>query len=195
MKDINTISKASVEWFSKNNLDCDYTKVTNSTQDLAKKEAFNLSSTLKLYIADYQSCGRGRVNDRVWTSKAGDNFLSTWSWNFTQTNITTTLSEKIGNQVILACKKTWPHLDWNLNLPNDIYLNNKKTAGLLIDILNQGDKNRLLIGFGFNIYSFPDNLNNKSTNLSGQTDFNINDWDAFLKALFENWNKLLKKNI
>lgn len=194
MKALNTISESSLQWLNKNNLAYAYTKTTSSTQDIAKEEAFKLNTNLKLYITDYQAQGRGRIDNRVWTSKAQDNFLSTWSWNFPHTNITPILSEKIGKQVILSCKKTWPQLNWKLKLPNDIYLNNKKIAGLLIDILNQGNKNRLLIGFGFNIYSSPVNLNNISTHLSQETTLPIN-WEVFLETLFKNWQELLKTNL
>lgn len=194
IKVINTLSASSLQWLNKNNITYAYSKTTDSTQNLAKAEAFKLDTNLKLYIADYQSQGRGRINNRVWTSKAQDNFLSTWSWNFPHTNISSTLSKKIGEQVVLACKKTWPQPHWKLKLPNDIYLNNKKVAGLLIDILNQGNKNRLLIGFGFNIYSSPVNLNNVSTYLSQEVALPIN-WEVFLEALFKNWQMLLKTKL
>lgn len=185
------ISTPSLHWIKKNNLSYSYCKTTNSTQDLAKKEAFELNNNFKFYITDYQTQGRGRISNRAWTSKAEDNFLSTWSWDFSDKIISPLLSETIGNQVVLACKKTWPQLPWRIKLPNDIYLKDKKIAGLLIDILNQGSKNRLLIGLGFNIYSSPANLQKVSTHLSKEVKEPLQ-WESFLDSLFQNWKQLLK---
>lgn len=188
----NNINTSSLKWLKKHNLNYSHTKSTKSTQNLAKLEAFNLKVGLKIYITDYQTNGQGRSDKKTWLSTAEHNFLSTWSWDFNNENIAPSLSEKIGQQIILSCKQTWPKLNWHLKLPNDIYLNNKKVAGLLIDILNQGKQSRLLIGFGFNVYSSPNNLeNNISTDLQKETEQPI-DFLVFLDNLYKNWIQLLK---
>ncbi|MBE8162758.1 MAG: hypothetical protein HAW63_02080 [Bdellovibrionaceae bacterium] len=194
IKPVNTVGEFSLRWAKQNNLTYDYSKFTKSTQDLAKAEAFKLNTNLKLYITEYQEQGRGRIDKRTWISKAEDNFLSTWSYKFLPTNILPSLSEQIAQQVIISAKKTWPNLPWKLQLPNDIYINDKKIAGLLIDILNQGKQNRLLIGLGFNIYSSPENLATTSTCLFKETSLPMEKWQIFLDSLFCNWKKLLAKN-
>lgn len=185
-----SIAALSIDWANSKQLLQSYTKRLSSTQDVARTEAFSLNSAFKLYVTDEQTQGRGRLRDRSWLSKSEDNFLSTWSWDYSKKNITTLFSRHIAEQVILACQSAWPQLNWQLKLPNDILLNNKKIAGLLIDLLNQADHTRLLIGFGFNIYSCPDNLQNTSTYLNKEDDWH-NHWPIFLSHLYNNWDQFI----
>lgn len=189
-----SISTLSINWAQDKQLLQSYTKCTSSTQDLAKKEAFNLKKNFKLYLADEQTKGRGRLSGKSWLSKPKDNFLSTWSWDYSKKNISVLFSKRVAEQVILACQDTWPKLDWKLKLPNDILLNDKKIAGLLIDLLGQADSTRLLIGFGFNVYSCPDSLQDSSIYLNKQNNLQSDlqkHWPIFLSYLYKNWQQLI----
>ena len=69
-----------------------------------------------------------------------------------------TLSPLVGLALYKACSGTWPFLNWNLKAPNDLYISNKKVAGLLIETVTQGDDIRLLVGLGLNVLATPDQV-------------------------------------
>ncbi|HHR6132301.1 TPA: bifunctional biotin--[acetyl-CoA-carboxylase] ligase/biotin operon repressor BirA [Providencia alcalifaciens] len=102
-------------------------------------------------LAEYQSAGRGR-RGRQWISPFGCNlYLSTY-WKLEQGPaaaiglslvvgivIAETLNELCGNKV----KVKWP---------NDLYMNDKKLAGILVELTGKtGDAAHIIIGVGINI--------------------------------------------
>ncbi|EKT62091.1 bifunctional biotin--[acetyl-CoA-carboxylase] ligase/biotin operon repressor BirA [Providencia alcalifaciens] len=102
-------------------------------------------------LAEYQSAGRGR-RGRQWISPFGCNlYLSTY-WKLEQGPaaaiglslvvgivIAETLNKLCGNKV----KVKWP---------NDLYMNDKKLAGILVELTGKtGDAAHIIIGIGINI--------------------------------------------
>ncbi|HGN0870433.1 BirA family biotin operon repressor/biotin-[acetyl-CoA-carboxylase] ligase [Providencia alcalifaciens] len=102
-------------------------------------------------LAEYQSAGRGR-RGRQWISPFGCNlYLSTY-WKLEQGPaaaiglslvvgivIAETLNKLCGNKV----KVKWP---------NDLYMNDKKLAGILVELTGKtGDAAHIIIGVGINI--------------------------------------------
>lgn len=151
------IGQVTSQWAESNHLFVSYKSQMDSTNALAKKEAFEenlLEEPLCVYLTDHQSAGRGRGAHSWVDAQSGSSLLSSWSF-LLKVKPQPTVSCLVGLAVYRACSTTWPFLPWNLKAPNDIYIGDKKVAGLLLESLIQGDDVRLIIGFGFNVTSSP----------------------------------------
>ena len=92
----------------------------------------------------------------------------------------------MGLALYRAANSTWPFLNWNLKAPNDLYIGNKKAAGILLETLSQGDDQRLLIGLGLNVISHPAEVETSTSiaeELSKATPLLAQDWICFLERL------------
>ena len=146
------------QWAENNHLYVDYQASQVSTNSSAKAEAFTEKTAedfLCLYLADHQTAGRGR-NTNSWVNETpGSSLLSSWSY-LLGTKPQPTTSCLIGLAVYRACSTTWPFLAWNLKAPNDIYIGEKKIAGILLENVAQGDQVRLIVGLGMNFTASPE---------------------------------------
>lgn len=100
-------------------------------------------------IAEHQTKGRGKYG-RKWYSPFGYNLYFSIYWNFKNNNnnflqlslvIAIIIAESLKNLGIKNIKVKWP---------NDIYLNNKKLAGILIEVINNNLFKSIIIGIGIN---------------------------------------------
>jgi len=149
------IGVITASWAEMHNISCDYTKSTESTNDDAKEDAFNGLDAIQLYVTDEQTQGRGRGNNTWSTPPAGSSLLSSWSF---QSSVIPTpyITSMIGLGLFHAARATWPFLNWNLKAPNDLYIDDKKIAGLLIETVTQGHQHRIIVGLGLNVFAHPD---------------------------------------
>lgn len=154
------IGKVTSQWAENNHLFASYQPQLDSTNALAKEEAFAeelLAESLCIYLTDHQTAGRGRGQNSWIDSRPGSSLLSSWSYLLGVKPQPTT-SCLIGLAVYRACSTTWPFLAWNLKAPNDIYIGDKKIAGILLENVIQGDEVRLIIGLGLNVTSSPESV-------------------------------------
>jgi len=154
------IGKITAKWAENNHLFAAYSAQVESTNSLAKEEAFAenlLEEALALYVTDHQTSGRGRSKNVWLDNKPGSSLLSSWSF-LLDIKPQPTTSCLIGLAVYRACSATWPFLAWNLKAPNDIYIADKKVAGILLENVMQGDEVCLIIGLGFNVTSSPEGI-------------------------------------
>jgi len=164
-------------------LECD------STNNFAKEYKYDFSEPL-LFLTDYQNLGRGRGTNK-WTSpKQGTAFLSTWSIELSASP-QPIASPLIGLTLYTSCKENWPELNWSLKAPNDLYISDKKVAGLLIENLNWSKKNRLLIGLGINVLQSPELETSGSLQSFCKKPIEQEVWFSFL----DTWNIHLNKVI
>lgn len=176
-------------WAKSNNLYVEYKSSMSSTSDLAKSKAFEeelLDEAVCLFLTDTQSAGRGR-GTHTWTSpQAGSALLSSWSY-LLNVNPQPSFAALVGLAVYRALSSTWPFLNWSLKAPNDIYLNSKKVAGILLENVVQGDETRAIIGLGLNVFNSPANLD-ISTSIAEELPSGVpllgQDYMAFLDRLF-----------
>lgn len=148
------------QWAEGNHLYVSYSKEMESTNSLAKEEAFAenlMEESLCLYVTDHQTAGRGRGKNSWLDARPGSSLLTSWSFLLGIKPQPTT-SCLIGLAIYRACSTTWPFLPWNLKAPNDIYLGEKKVAGILLENVAQGDEVRLIIGLGLNVTASPDEV-------------------------------------
>jgi BirA family biotin operon repressor/biotin-[acetyl-CoA-carboxylase] ligase len=183
------IGEVTHHWAKKQNIASEYFKIIESTNLKAKEDAFNENSFnehLIVYFAEAQSAGRGRgQNSWVNSDTKGGQLLSTWSFMIDSAPHPT-VSPMIGLALFRAASSTWPFLNWNLKAPNDLYINHKKVAGLLIETVSQGEDHRLLLGLGFNVISAPGVVTNScslASELSVHTPLLAQDWISFLERL------------
>ena len=161
-----------------------YYPETNSTNEQAKQSVINateaqlgtLSGTV--FLADQQTLGKGRRHNQ-WTSSPGEDLLFT---AVIEIELPLTEIHKVATTAALALSLELENLGLYpmIKFPNDIYLNNKKTAGILIEQIKQFT----LIGVGINVNSMPTLAN--STSLIQQLENNTSTSREKLLAAFLN---------
>ena len=182
------IGQVSHQWAEAQKIKAVYFESTDSTNQQAKDKAFNeesFSEHLIVYIADQQTAGRGRGKNTWLTPHSGSQLLSTWSFMIDQSTLPI-VSPLIGLALYKAASATWPYLDWSLKAPNDLFLADKKIAGLLLETISQGDDHRLLVGLGFNVIKSPYELTTAISlahALPDDTPLLAQDWISFLERL------------
>ena len=140
-------------------------KEVESTNIEAKKKFSQTRTNIALFSHN-QTNGKGRSNN-VWLSKLGDltcSFLIKEKF----------LVNKVGQLNILACvslilvlKKIYKQINFKIKWPNDIYVNEKKIAGILIESKVSGNfLEYFILGFGLNIVSHPKGLLYDTTSIS-----------------------------
>ncbi|QLY26483.1 biotin synthetase [Bdellovibrio sp. KM01] len=151
------IGDVTAKWARNNHLHVEYKHQQESTNLTAKELAFEedlLEQQLCLFVTDHQTAGRGRGKNTWTDSTEGSSLLSSWSYLLPMMP-QPTASCLVGLAVYRACSATWPFLKWNLKAPNDIYIGDKKVAGILLENVAQADEVRFIIGLGVNITSSP----------------------------------------
>ncbi len=161
-------------------LDHFFYKSLENTNDTTKKIYESKKSQNIALLALLQKCGRGRTSKK-WISEEGD-LTCSFLVNF-KTNV-----NKLGqinlwfiNKVFIVLKKLNPDLNVKIKWPNDLYLDEKKLGGILVEtsILNE-KVNYFLFGVGINLVSNPKNLSYPTTSLSSLSK-NISPLKLFLE--------------
>ncbi len=190
------IGQVTASWAQSHQFCTRYFKTIHSTNDLAKKNAFtddDLENEFILYVADEQTHGRGRF-DRTWTMpKPGSALISSWSFQILKP-AKPTLTALAGLSLYHVAKTTWPFLNWSLKAPNDLYLDDQKIAGLLLETVSQGSEHRLIVGLGMNVLSVPAEIETATCllkKLSANTPLLGEDWILFLERLFFEFSMLV----
>ncbi|GGJ05986.1 bifunctional ligase/repressor BirA [Shewanella hanedai] len=129
---------------------CFYYNEIPSTNAFLLKHSEELSSG-DICIAEYQSAGRGR-RGRTWVSPYGCHLYCSMYWNLPQG-----MAQATGLSLVVACSLVKVLNSFNIEglgvkWPNDIYLDNKKLAGVLVEMNGQaGIECHLVIGIGINM--------------------------------------------
>jgi BirA family biotin operon repressor/biotin-[acetyl-CoA-carboxylase] ligase len=140
-----------------------YIHTTDSTQDHGKAIATLHSTCVSFWVQSaHQTQGRGQ-RGRIWSSKEGNLFLTgclppSRKISPGRLSITTGVSLLAILQSLLP--KQQETLKLGLKWPNDVLLNQKKCAGILIEVSEY-----TFIGIGINIISHPDNTPMPATHL------------------------------
>ena len=140
-------------------------KEINSTQEEIKKliKNENLYEEALLVFADKQNSGKGRFG-RTWSSPSGkgiymslakklDNELLSKPQSLIE--LAESITKKTGLVLIEVLKSFFQSVqltDLYLKPINDIYYQDKKLAGILIEIINHNEEKYLIIGIGVNLF-------------------------------------------
>ncbi len=151
-----------------------------STNDVAKQMAGYNNDKL-IIVADSQTDGRGRRGNK-WISQKGNLFFS--QLFVSQVNVSHLVFVS-SLSLVEAIKSFFPKADITIKWPNDILLNEKKIAGILIEIT---DNEMIIVGIGVNMISRPEELQAiypvANLNVLGKIDN-----DKFLYKYLENFDK------
>ena len=171
----------SVEWFAE----------LPSTNDLAKELAKTDTKLPALILAEQQTAGRGRGSNR-WLSQGNQltfSMLIAPSQFDLSINEVPTISITTALALCQAIKST-TGIEALIKWPNDVYLQDKKLAGILLESPVQ---DRLVIGVGVNLDWAPtddDDLRMNGIALSEDADENLSA-NALLIAFIEKFESLL----
>jgi len=171
-------------WLINKKISAFFLEKTSSSNDYAKNQAFKIEAPFSVFLTGYQTSGRGR-GDRRW--KNSDLMIS-FCWSKYSKKIELKSAEDFSKDLKQALNSVWPKLPVKIKPPNDLYLDQSKAAGILLEVLNQGSKTALIVGLGLNVFSSPKDLS--STHLSKYIkDIKPKKWNCFLENLFLIWNK------
>ena len=139
-KSLSKINIGSLRWFDS----------IGSTNDEALAWAAAGADDLSIVIVDEQTQGRGRLNRRWFTPRGSALAFSL----ILRPTASTHLSRTVGLAALSIAESYLklglaPRIKW----PNDILLNGRKTAGILVESVWSGDDvDSLVIGMGINVY-------------------------------------------
>ena len=156
----NLIGKAGIEFYHE----------VSSTNDVAIQHGKMYGAEEgKIFIADYQTAGRGRYGRR-WDALPGKCLLVSIIFTHRLKNDEVHLPNLIGALSIAQAISSHSTLPARIKHPNDVRINKKKVAGVLTEI--QYDKNKIpffVLGFGVNVNTtkdeFPTSLLKTATSL------------------------------
>jgi BirA family biotin operon repressor/biotin-[acetyl-CoA-carboxylase] ligase len=157
----------------------------DSTNNYAKKIAYEGCEDGSIVIAEKQTAGRGRLG-RTWESSNGTGI---WLSVVLRPNIPPqaiqliTLSSSVA--VVRAIKDT-TGIETGIKWPNDIILDGRKVCGILTEMSSEADHvNYVIIGIGINVnqktQDFPEELRDKA--ISIRSFANHNSEAAFKRSL------------
>ena len=163
-----------------------YFNTIDSTQNFASKIS-NQNNSGTVIIAQRQTSGKGRL-ERKWVSPAGGIWLSVVLHPKFDASYATLFPIASSLALCIAIEKTLnlkPELKW----PNDVTLNGKKVAGMLVDISIESNQiEQLILGVGINY-----NVDTKKLNESLKNSVHFYGADSLLKKSQEpNPTKLIQ---
>ncbi len=139
---------------------------TDSTNTLAKNDETEIRPRLALpgssyvgpsiYLARTQNRGRGR-GSHTWSNPQHGALLSSWSFAVRRLP-QPFFSAAAGLALYQAATRTWPEVPFSIKAPNDLFIGRKKTAGILIESVEQGADKRTVVGIGMNFLAAPAGL-------------------------------------
>ena len=149
-----------------------------------------LSLPHAMIIAGEQFAGRGR-NDRSWSSPAGKGIYAT-------TLIARPVRElplvplAIANFVATYLRDTFA-IDARIKWPNDVLVNGRKIAGILIEARVQDERVYLLIGTGVNVEPVHDDTRPNAVSISEVTRRNFGGIETAITAFIEHMDEQLSR--
>lgn len=156
---------------------------TTSTNEIAKTEG-----GFELYLADQQTAGKGRGENKWENSQPGSSMMSSWAYELASPPQHVT-SPLIGLCLYNSAREAFGELSWSLKAPNDLYLETKKIAGLLIETVSKGSQNQIVVGLGFNVLDKP--ALDIATSLSEYIEVTQEIWEGFLESFHRNLQETL----
>lgn len=168
---------------------------TLPSTNLYLKQNYHIFDEYTVITTDNQTNGRGRIN-RVWNSNKDDLTFSILLKPDIDSYKIPLISLIIGaaiNKIIDKYIKSY--IKW----PNDILVNDKKLAGILVEGVFSEKIDAVIVGVGINVNSveFPDNLIIKATSLKKELNIEI-DKNELLNQIIEQfiylYNEFLNGN-
>lgn len=172
-------------------------KTTSSTNDIAAEYAKNKENNGLVIFAEQQTAGRGRAGTK-WHSGYADSILCSILLTNCKCNpellsltCAVAVAEAIGKQAASQAKIKWP---------NDIILNDKKVAGILLESKTYNSHTSYILGIGVNCHqkknSFPIELQpiTTSIDIEGRTTCDRISLAKRILTSIDHWLETAEKN-
>jgi len=170
---------------------------TSSTNDIAAEYARNMQNDGLVVFAEEQTTGRGRAGNK-WLSGRADSILCSivlienkLSAELLSLTCAVAVAEAVGGTGRGRAKIKWP---------NDIILNGKKVAGILLESKMDKRCTTFIVGIGINCHqkkeSFPDELQQIATSIDAESN-SISDRVSQAKRLLsslDHWLEVAANN-
>lgn len=146
---------------------------------------------IKICIAEEQINGRGRFN-KTWHSPNAQNIYLSYTYAFCNPyfdisglSIIISLAVISTLKILFSSMKLTDELVSNFMVkwPNDIMYDNKKIAGILIDVISDGDVLYAIIGIGLNVNMIEDANIIEKSNIDFSTNSIIQPWSSLKEIL------------
>lgn len=127
-------------------------------------------------VAEYQSQGRGR-RGKQWVSPFGSHIYMSFYWPLEEGMSAAMGLSLVAGIAVSECLHELYGINAQVKWPNDIYIEGKKAAGILVELEGQNyDNSHAIIGLGLNV-NMPQQsesaIDQPWTDLSKHTDINI----------------------
>jgi biotin-[acetyl-CoA-carboxylase] ligase BirA-like protein len=154
----------------------------DSTNEYSKKHAFDFQKPT-LIVAKHQTEGKGR-GGKVWEDDGpGKSFLSTWCIELIEGPANPRWTLGLGLYLYESLSEAFKTVRFSLKEPNDIYIGDRKVAGVLAEATSEGELHYLHVGVGINVFSYPANHSASATHLNaylGTASLTPETWAQFL---------------
>lgn len=168
---------------------------TLDSTNLYLKQNYNQYNEFTVITTDNQTKGKGRMQ-RVWNSNKDDlTFSILLKPNIDSSNLPL-ISLITGASL---CNVINRYIKSQIKWPNDILVNSKKLAGILVEGIYSNKTEAIIVGIGINVNSvdFPSDLIIKATSLKKELNKNINKdnlLNEIIKEFISLYNKFLNND-
>lgn len=164
-----------------------YLDEVDSTNDWVKRQPELTHGTV--VMAAFQTRGKGQYNHR-WEANPNENILMTRLWKAPVIPTIYDLQKKLSLLLVSVLAKY--QIVATIKPPNDILVNNKKIAGILLETqMTEGVFEHFIIGIGLNVNQkeFPDYLPSAtSMSIEASQSFDLKD---VLYTIIEQWEDFI----
>ena len=170
---------------------------TSSTNDIARRYARDRKNDGLAIFAEEQTAGKGRAGNK-WHSYRSDSILCSILLIANKLNTellslacAVAVAETIGKPAGSLAKIKWP---------NDIMLNGKKVAGILLEATSDNNRNICIVGIGINCHQqekdFPAELQKTATSIDIESHSIIDRMHLAkrLLSLIDHWLEVAQQN-
>ena len=125
---------------------------TASTSSYCLEQGLPSPGRARVCLAEYQSAGRGR-RGRSWFAPAGHGVSLSVGWGFAESPANLSCLGLAAGVAVLRAVRAAGVTDAQLKWPNDLILDGRKLAGILIDVQGEaGGPLHVVVGVGLNWY-------------------------------------------